>query len=85
MKFRQGSNADIVHRQNGGFPSREGGFDSQPSLPDVCYRIAAPWKGKTATRGLPVRCMKAAGRIIIIWLAPAMNEETDATDIPAQG
>nr|DAD96181.1 MAG TPA: hypothetical protein [Myoviridae sp. ctlnK45]DAN82351.1 MAG TPA: hypothetical protein [Caudoviricetes sp.]DAP73599.1 MAG TPA: hypothetical protein [Caudoviricetes sp.] len=29
--------------------------------------------------------MKAAGRIIIIWLAPAMNEETDATDIPAQG
>lgn len=55
------------------------------AVPDVCYRIAAPWKGKTATRGLPVRCMKAAGRIIIIWLAPAMNEETDATDIPAQG
>lgn len=57
----------------------------QPSAPDVCYRIAAPWKGKTATRGLSVRCMKAAGRIIITWLAPAMNEETDATDIPAQG
>lgn len=55
-------------------------------MPDVCYRIAAR-KGKTAARGLPVRCMKAAGRIII-WLAPAyglMNEETDATDIPAQG
>jgi hypothetical protein len=30
--------------------------------------------------------MKAAGRRkFIIWLAPAMNEETDATDIPAQG
>lgn len=58
---------------------------TQPSAPDVCYRIAAPWKGKTATRGLPVRCMKAAGRIIIILLAPAMNGETDATDIPAQG
>ena len=46
----------------GGLQNRLGGFDSQPSLPDVCYRIAAPWKGKTATRGLPVRCMKAAGR-----------------------
>ena len=51
----------------------------------VCYRIAAPRKGKTATRGLPVRCMKAAGRIKLFgWLRP-MNEETDATDIPAQG
>lgn len=70
----------------GGLQNRLGGFDSQPSLPDVCYRIAAPRKGKTATRGLPVRCMKAAGRRkFIIWLAPAMNEETDVTDIPAQG
>ena len=27
-----GRNADIVHRQNGGFPSREGGFDSHYPL-----------------------------------------------------
>lgn len=32
MQPRQGSNADIVHRQNGGFPSREGGFDSHYPL-----------------------------------------------------
>lgn len=43
-----------------------GGFNSQLSVPDVCYRSAAPRKGKTATRGLPVRCMKAAGRIIYL-------------------
>ena len=40
---------------------------------------------KPAKVVFPVRCTKAAGRIIIIWLAPAMNEETDATDVPAQG
>lgn len=40
---------------------------------------------KPAEVVFPVRCTKAAGRIIIIWLAPAMNEETDATDVPAQG
>ena len=32
MQPRQGSDADIVHRQNGGFPSREGGFDSHYPL-----------------------------------------------------
>lgn len=40
---------------------------------------------KPAEVVFPVRCTKAAGRIIIIWLAPAVNEETDATDVPAQG
>ena len=44
----------------------------QPSAPDVCYRIAAPWKGKTATRGLPVRCMKAAGRRIYYLAGPGL-------------
>lgn len=43
-----------------------------PSAPDVCYRIAAPWKGKTATRGLPVRCMKAAGRRIYYLAGPGL-------------
>ena len=40
---------------------------------------------KPAEVVFPVRCTKTAGRTIIIWLAPAMNEETDATDVPAQG
>lgn len=41
---------------------------------------------KPAEVVFPVRCTKAAGRSnLFIWLAPAMNEETGATDVPAQG
>ena len=69
-----GASQEETTASDGDFPrSAKAGQDCN-AVPDVCYSIAAR-KGKTATRGLPVRCMKAAGRIIIIWLAPAMNEE----------
>lgn len=61
---------------DGDFPrSAKAGQDCN-AVPDVCYRIAAPQKGKTATRGLPVRCTKAAGRrnLLIGWHRPC-NEE----------
>lgn len=57
---------------DGEFPrSAKAGQDCN-AVPDVCYRIAAPREGKTATRGLPVRCMKAAGRSIYYLAGPGL-------------